>query len=133
MGCCVHVTTLILYLSYSKYSEINVPGEHLNSIFIDFNKKEPPNISKYIRNVRRNNEESSSSSDESECSDVSNVHLEEENNNDEEEQSTEQHETITENSLQISQFNQSTFLSMNLKHAFQTGVEKSNIKINPLQ
>ncbi len=51
-GCCVHVTTLILYLSCSKYREIKGPGEHLNSIFIDFNKKEQPNISRYVKNVR---------------------------------------------------------------------------------
>ena len=67
------MTTLILYLSYSQYREIKVPGEHLNSVFVDFTKKEPPNISRYIKNVRRTYEESSS--DESECSKISNIQL----------------------------------------------------------
>jgi hypothetical protein len=35
-GCCVHVATLIYYLTYGKYAdEIKLPGKHLNSIFVN--------------------------------------------------------------------------------------------------
>jgi hypothetical protein len=43
----------------------------LNSIFIDFHKKEPPNISRYVKNVRNNNKEKDTDSDDSADSDYS--------------------------------------------------------------
>ena len=60
-----------IYLGFSKYREIKGPGEHLNSIFIDFHKKEPPNISRYVKNVRNNNKEKDTDSDDAAESDYS--------------------------------------------------------------
>ena len=65
VGCCVHVATLIYYLSHAKDHAIKMPAEHLNSVFVDFNKMELPNRPKIIKNKRGQREVSSSSESES--------------------------------------------------------------------
>ena len=66
-GCCVHVASVIYLFSIAKYKEIKLPGEYLNSIFVDMNKMEPANKPRYVR-ARRGAHETSSS-DESSVSD----------------------------------------------------------------
>ena len=63
MGCCVHVATLIYYLSYAKNREKRIPGEQLNDIFVNIHNLEASNQPKYIRR-KRGLKETSSSSDE---------------------------------------------------------------------
>ena len=53
VGCCVHVATVIYYLSFGKYHQTKNPAEHLNSIFVDTENNEAPNVSKYVRGKRR--------------------------------------------------------------------------------
>jgi hypothetical protein len=70
-GCCVHVATVIYYLSYARYNTNKIPAEYLNKIFVDISKKEPANIPRYVRNKRQtcmisSSESSSSSESESE-------------------------------------------------------------------
>jgi hypothetical protein len=52
VGCCIHVATVINYLSNAKYQKLSQPAEYLNSIFVDLNKKEAANQPRYVRNKR---------------------------------------------------------------------------------
>ena len=76
VGCCVHVSTLIYFLSWAKYSRIiRFPAEHIINVLIDFDKKEPPNVAKYVKNSRFftdfQSSESESSGSENSKSDAS--------------------------------------------------------------
>lgn len=51
-GCCTHVATVIFYFSYARFYSFRLPGEHLNSIFINKQEKQAPNKPKYIRHKR---------------------------------------------------------------------------------
>ena len=63
-GCCVHVATLIYYLSYGMHvDEIKLPGKHLNSIFVDFGEKDQSNKPRYVRGTRIRRESTSGSDD----------------------------------------------------------------------
>ena len=68
IGCCVHVATVIYYLSFAKYHEIKMPAEFLNSVFVDFDKMEPSNNPRYVRSKRGTKEISSSDDSESDTS-----------------------------------------------------------------
>jgi hypothetical protein len=140
-GCCVHVTTLILYLSNSKYRNIKGPGEHLNSVFIDFAKKEPPNISRYVKNVRNKIEitdtseyEDSMVSEHPEFSDLEDrneSHYEENNN-----LIVEENNISTENESASNNLNQIQSLSLKefKSHVPEWGgniiFEKKNIEVS---
>jgi hypothetical protein len=68
MGCCVHVATFIYYLSWAKFNDVRIPGEHLNSIFVDLNQK--TNEPTYVKGNRINrvilsSDESSDDNEES--------------------------------------------------------------------
>ena len=52
-GCCVHAGVLIYYLSYAKYNNILLPGEHLNAVLVDLEKNESPNKPRYVTHKRR--------------------------------------------------------------------------------
>ena len=62
-GCCVHVATVIYYLSYARNHNYKIPAEYLNNIFVNTSKKEPANNPQYVRNKRQNNVISSSESE----------------------------------------------------------------------
>lgn len=73
-GACIHVTTVIYYLSNMKYWDEIVRGtflsrgDYLNSVFIDKTKSQMPNEPFIVRNKRKNNfhkEDSGSDSCES--------------------------------------------------------------------
>ena len=67
-GCCVHVATLIYYLTYCIHTDfIKLPGKHLNSIFVDLGEFEQSNQPRYVRGTRGRKESSSGS----EVSDIS--------------------------------------------------------------
>ncbi len=66
-GCCSHVATVIYYFSYAKYRDIKLPGEHLNSVFIDIKNNEAPNEPRYVRAKRRRVIESESDSSSTEA------------------------------------------------------------------
>ena len=83
IGCCVHVATLLYYLSNARFKPINIPAEHLNSIFVDLSKKEPANEPKYVRRRRNLKQNASSSSDSSSTEDDSDSVKEKERNQDE--------------------------------------------------
>ena len=51
-GACVHVATLIYYLSNAKYSSYYSPAEHLNSIFVNIDNQDLPNRPNIIKNQR---------------------------------------------------------------------------------
>jgi hypothetical protein len=88
-----------------QYREIKVPGEHLHSVFVDFTKKEPPNITRYIRNVRRTYEDPSS--DESKSSKISNIEHESDKNPiviEDIQNETQRFETITERIFSFNEF-----------------------------
>ena len=65
-GCCVHVATVIYYLSYAKYFINKVPADHLNSIFVDISKREQANSPRYVRYTRNETIPSSSESESDE-------------------------------------------------------------------
>ena len=53
VGCCVHVATVIYYLSNAKYIRNNkLPAEYLNNVFIDMEKMESPNNPRYVQSIR---------------------------------------------------------------------------------
>lgn len=55
-GCCVHVASLIYYLSYAKHIiDFKLPAEHLNSVFVNTTLSEVPNQPRYVRNKRSKN------------------------------------------------------------------------------
>ncbi|CAF0962569.1 unnamed protein product [Brachionus calyciflorus] len=54
VGCCVHVASIIFFLSFAKYTEIKHPAEHLKKIFVNTNKKDLPNSPEIVRNKRKN-------------------------------------------------------------------------------
>ncbi len=62
-GCCVHVATVIYYLSYARNHNYKIPAEYLNNIFVNTSKKEPANNPQYVHNKRQNNVISSSESE----------------------------------------------------------------------
>ena len=68
VGCCVHVATVIYYLSYAKYYDIKMPAEFLNAIFVDFDKMESSNNPRYVRAKRGTKEISSSDDSDSDTS-----------------------------------------------------------------
>ena len=87
-GCCVHVGTLIYYLSNliqlarksDTLFEIKLPGDYLNRILVNVNSEEPSNKPISVKNKRKNKDISSSSesdkdlsSSSSECPDDKNV------------------------------------------------------------
>ena len=54
IGCCVHVASVICFLSNFKYKQlIKLPGEHLNSIFINSKLLDLPNKPRYVRLKRK--------------------------------------------------------------------------------
>ena len=60
VGCCVHVATLIYYLSNAKYIQNNkFPGEYLNSVFINMEKLEPANNPRYVQGIRSHTQKQS--------------------------------------------------------------------------
>ena len=75
-GCCVHVATVIYYLSYAKGiiekdpQNQKYPSKHLKSILINIQKSEKPNEPDYIRQKRRKSifVQKESSSQSSDCS-----------------------------------------------------------------
>ncbi len=66
-GCCVHVATVIYFLSnvvHKDKSLIRYPGNHLNNVLVDINSNTIANSPEYLRNRRRIKDiESSSDSD----------------------------------------------------------------------
>ncbi|CAF1147816.1 unnamed protein product, partial [Brachionus calyciflorus] len=52
VGCCVHVATAIIYLSYIRYSSFKIPAENFSKIFHDKNSNRSPNRRQYVRNNR---------------------------------------------------------------------------------
>jgi len=55
-GCCVHVTSVIYFLSYLNHknqSMVKFPGNHLNNILVDINSSRAANNPQYLRNQRR--------------------------------------------------------------------------------
>ena len=73
-GCCVHVASVIFYLSYARFNNINLPALNKHLVLIDTTKREKPNNPRLVkakRLVNRNNDQNldeseSSSSDDSE-------------------------------------------------------------------
>jgi hypothetical protein len=63
-GCCIHIATLIYYLSYAKHrpSKLILPAEHLNTVFIDMSINQAPNKPIRVRHKRYVKEESSDNS-----------------------------------------------------------------------
>ena len=55
------MTTCIYYLSNAMYKDIVSPADHLNSIFVVMDSKEPSNRPRYVRHTRKKKEMSSSS------------------------------------------------------------------------
>ena len=69
--CCVHVATLIYYLTYAMHEDvIKFPAKHLNLLFVDFEEKEQSNQPRYVRG-KRGRKESTSGSDETDETDES--------------------------------------------------------------
>ncbi|CAF1041333.1 unnamed protein product [Brachionus calyciflorus] len=54
IGCCVHVATLIYYLSYGQKNLIESPAKFLQKFFINFKNMDLPNKPKYLKNTRVN-------------------------------------------------------------------------------
>lgn len=52
VGSCVHVATIISYLSYIRYSFLRIPAVNNQKIFFDKNSNEPPNRPRYVKNKR---------------------------------------------------------------------------------
>jgi hypothetical protein len=61
-GCCVHIATVIYYLSYAKShilkdpKLIKLPASHFNKILVNTKSFEKPNAPRYVRNKRRSKE-----------------------------------------------------------------------------
>ena len=75
VGCCVHVATVICFLSNFKYKSLKLPGEHLNSIFVNLKLFESANQPRYVRSKRSihiNQSSSSSETDTESSSDSAN-------------------------------------------------------------
>ena len=59
VGCCVHVTAVLLYLGNvrnnlkSNSSRIESPGKHLIDLLVNIEKKDKPNSPRYVKNRRR--------------------------------------------------------------------------------
>ena len=80
-GCCVHIATVVFYLSYAQHRiandprNIKLPAKHLDSIVVNTKTLEKPNAPRYVRNKRRNNlfieKETEFASSTSESSDLS--------------------------------------------------------------
>lgn len=67
-GCCVHVACVIYYLSYAKYTQLQLPAKNQRLIFIDMDKNEKPNKPRYVIRNRKKRDifthpDNSSSSD----------------------------------------------------------------------
>ena len=53
LGCCVHISTVIYYLSYAKYYPIKKPGDFLNSVLVNRDSRVLSNRPDYIKNTRK--------------------------------------------------------------------------------
>jgi len=53
LGCCVHISTVIYYLSYAKYYPIKKPGDFLNSVLVNSDSRVLSNRPDYIKNTRK--------------------------------------------------------------------------------
>ncbi len=70
-GCCVHVATVIYYLSnvvHVDQSQLKYPGNYLNKILVDINSNSASNNPPYIRNGRKLKEIISSSESDNDLS-----------------------------------------------------------------
>ena len=71
-GCCVHVASVIFYLSYARHYNLKLPALNKNLVLIDTTKKQRPNKLTLVRVKRSRNKNNvlnrseTSSSDESE-------------------------------------------------------------------
>ncbi len=74
-GCCVHVATVIYYLSIVVYvdkSLLKYPGNYLNKILVNINENSAANNPQYIRNERKLRDIASSSESDNDLSSDSN-------------------------------------------------------------
>lgn len=67
-GCCVHVASVIFYLSYSRHYNLKLPALNKHLVLIDTSKKQKPNNPTLVRVKRTKNNEITNNSNESESS-----------------------------------------------------------------
>ena len=60
-GCCVHVATLIYYLTHARYHSFNSPATHLNRVLINIQNRQHPSKPTHCRIKRRSQLELSQS------------------------------------------------------------------------